>query len=87
MGNIISRKTESRRVNLVTYIAVNMMNHVTADCFRACLKNHSRNLHASLCGIFRLNSIAVAPATAPSSGQNLPQIVTHILQKAFLNML
>ena len=23
------------------------------------------------------------PATAPSSGQNLPQIVTHILQKAF----
>mgnify|MGYP000287858698 CR=1 FL=1 len=49
---------------------------------RACLKNHSRNLHAPLCGIFYPNSVAVA-RYAPSSGQNLPQIVTHILQKAF----
>ena len=27
---------------------------------RACLKNQSRNLHASLCGIFHPNSVAVA---------------------------
>ena len=27
---------------------------------RACLKNHSRNLHAPLCGIFYPNSVAVA---------------------------
>ena len=27
---------------------------------RACLKNHSRNLHAPLCGRFHLNSVAVA---------------------------
>ena len=27
---------------------------------RACTKNHSRNLHAPLCGIFHLNSVAVA---------------------------
>ena len=27
---------------------------------RACLKNHSRNLHAPLCGIFCLSSVAVA---------------------------
>ena len=26
----------------------------------ACLKNHSRNLHAPLCGIFHPNSVAVA---------------------------
>ena len=49
---------------------------------RAYLKNHSRNLHAPLCGIFHPNSVAVA-RYAPSSGQNIPQIVTHILQKAF----
>mgnify|MGYP007128250405 FL=1 len=49
---------------------------------RACLKNHSRNLHAPLCGIFHPNSVAVARYGA-SSGQNIPQIVTHILQKAF----
>ena len=29
-------------------------------CIRACLKNHSRNLHIPLCGIFRPNSVAVA---------------------------
>ncbi len=28
--------------------------------FRACLKNHSCNLHAPLCGIFHPNSVAVA---------------------------
>ncbi len=27
---------------------------------RACLKNHSRNLHAPLCGRFHPNSVAVA---------------------------
>ena len=27
---------------------------------RACLKNHSRNLHAPLCGIFYPNSVVVA---------------------------
>ena len=30
------------------------------QCARACLKNHSRNLHAPLCGIFHPNSVAVA---------------------------
>ena len=29
-------------------------------CIRACLKNHSHNLHAPLCGIFCPNSVAVA---------------------------
>ena len=29
-------------------------------CTRVCLKNHSRNLHAPLCGMFRPNSVAVA---------------------------
>ena len=30
------------------------------DSSRACLKNHSRNLHAPLCGIFHPNSVAAA---------------------------
>ena len=50
-------------------------------CLRACLKNHSR-LHAPLCGIFHPNSVAVARYGAIIR-QNIPQIVTHILQKAF----
>ena len=33
---------------------------VSENDTRACLKNHSRNLHAPLCGIFHPNSVAVA---------------------------
>ena len=41
---------------------------ILLDCYimnkesslRACLKNHSHNLHAPLCGIFHPNSVAVA---------------------------
>ena len=55
--------------------------------FSACLKNHSRNLRSPFCGIFYPNSVAVTRATTPSSGQNFPQIVTHILQKAYLELL
>jgi len=50
---------------------------------RACLKNHSRNLYALLCGIFHPNSIAVARATVPSSERNLPQIVMQITGMIF----
>ena len=46
------------------------------------MKNHSCNLHAPLCGIFHPNSVVVARYDALIR-QNLPQIVTHILQKAF----
>ena len=36
-------------------------NHIKEQIqVRACLKNHSRNLHAPLCGIFHPNSVAVA---------------------------
>ena len=34
--------------------------YYSCSCSRACLKNHSRNLHAPLCGIFCSNSVAVA---------------------------
>ena len=49
---------------------------------RACLKNHSRNLHAPLCGRFHPNSVAVA-RYAPHPSEISHKIVTHILQKAF----
>ena len=43
--------------------------------------NKIRNLHAHF-AVYSTR-IRLLPAMAPSSGQNLPQIVTHILQKAF----
>ena len=46
------------------------------------MKNHSRNLHALLCGIFCLNLVCVACCDV-SFGQNFLQIVMHILQKVF----
>ncbi|RHS01350.1 hypothetical protein DWW20_15645 [Ruminococcus sp. AF14-5] len=40
---------------------INVLNHGCGGRnSRACLKNHSRNLHAPLCGIFHPNSVAVA---------------------------
>ena len=41
-------------------VAVKARNSYTLRDSRACLKNHSRNLHAPLCGIFHPNSVAVA---------------------------
>ncbi|MFR3156775.1 MAG: DUF6783 domain-containing protein [Anaerobutyricum soehngenii] len=49
---------------------------------RACLKNHSSNLHASIYGIFCLHSVDVARYAALIQAKS-PQIATHILQKAF----
>ncbi|RJW27050.1 hypothetical protein DXB17_10790 [Ruminococcus sp. OM02-16LB] len=40
-------------------------------CIRACLKNHSHNLHAPLCGIFHLNSVAVVRACLENHSHNL----------------
>ncbi|WP_420314352.1 DUF6783 domain-containing protein, partial [Blautia wexlerae] len=43
------------------YISKNFSFHFYPDFLfylRACLKNHSRNLHAPLCGIFHPNSVA-----------------------------
>ncbi|MFZ1697374.1 MAG: DUF6783 domain-containing protein [Blautia wexlerae] len=37
-----------------------------------CLKNHSRNLHAPLCGIFRPNSVALARLRRPH-----PEKISH----------
>ena len=37
-----------------------LFQELTCRHIRACLKNHSRNLHAPLCGIFHPNSVAVA---------------------------
>ena len=48
---------------------------------RACLKIHSCNLHAPLCGKFVPKSVSVA-RTPPAFGTNFPQTVTHISQKA-----
>ena len=49
---------------------------------KVCLKNHSCNLHARFARDFALIRLT-QPAAPPSLRQNLPQIVTYILQKAF----
>ena len=54
---------------------------------RACLKNHSSNLHAPICGTFCLHSVDVVCYAAPPFRQNLPQIVTESYRKHFSNTL
>ncbi|MED9825072.1 MAG: DUF6783 domain-containing protein [Ruminococcus sp.] len=60
-----------------------MINCVTADCSRACLKNHSRNLHASLCDIFRPNSVYVARYGAHIRTKSPANCGAHLAESLF----
>ena len=52
-------------------------------CIRACLKNHSRNLHVPLCGIFRPNSVAVARYGALIRAKSLTKCDAHLAESLF----
>ena len=51
--------------------------------FRACLKNHSRNLHAPLCGIFCPNSVAVARYGALIRAKSPTNCDAHLAESLF----
>ena len=53
------------------------------DRFRACLKNHSRNLHAPLCGIFHPNSVAVARYGALIRAKSPTNCDAHLAESLF----
>ena len=50
---------------------------------RACLKNHSRNLHAPLCGIFCPNSVAVARYGALIRTKSPTNCDAHLAESLF----
>ena len=50
---------------------------------RACLKNHSRNLHAPLCGRFHLNSVAVARYGALIRAKSPTNCDAHLAESLF----
>ena len=50
---------------------------------RACLKNHSRNLHAPLCGIFYPNSVAVARYGALIRAKYSTNCDAHLAESLF----
>ena len=50
---------------------------------RACLKNHSRNLHASLCGIFCPNSVVVARYDALIRAKSPTNCDAHLAESLF----
>ena len=50
---------------------------------RACLKNHSRNLHAPLCGIFYPNSVAVARYGALIRAKSPTNCDVHLAESLF----
>ncbi|MFR0752319.1 MAG: DUF6783 domain-containing protein [Ruminococcus sp.] len=56
---------------------------LTARDFRACLKNHSRNLHAPLCGIFHLNSVALARYGALIRAKSPTNCDEHLAESLF----
>ena len=51
--------------------------------FRACLKNHSCNLHAPLCGIFCPNSVAVARYGALIRTKSPTNCDVHLAESLF----
>ena len=52
-------------------------------CTRACLKNHSRNLHAPLCGIFCPNSVVVARYDALIRTKSPTNCDAHLAKSIF----
>ena len=50
---------------------------------RTCLKNHSRNLHAPLCGIFYPNSVAVARYGALIRTKSPTNCDAHLAESLF----
>ncbi|MFR0751577.1 MAG: DUF6783 domain-containing protein [Ruminococcus sp.] len=48
-----------------------------------CLKNHSRNLHAPLCGIFHPNSVAVARYGALIRAKSPTNCDEHLAESLF----
>ena len=53
------------------------------DWLRACLKNHSCNLHAPLCGIFHSNSVAVARYGALIRAKSPTNCDAHLAESLF----
>ena len=56
--------------------------HADEYC-RVCLKNHSRNLHAPLCGIFHPNSVAVARYGALIRAKSPTNCDAHLAESLF----
>jgi len=54
--------------------------HITAG---ACLKNHSCNLHAPLCGIFHPNSVVVARYDALIRAKSPTNCDAHLAESLF----
>ncbi len=50
---------------------------------RACLKNHSCNLHASICGIFCLHSVDVARYAALIQAKSPTNCNAHLTESIF----
>ena len=59
------------------------MSVIMANCSRACLKNHSHNLHAPLCGIFCPNSVAVARYGALIRTKSPTNCDAHLAESLF----
>ena len=52
-------------------------------CFRACLKNHSSNLHTPIYGIFCLHSVAVARYAALIQAKSPANCDVHLAESIF----
>ena len=71
-------KEVNYRDNRKFSITLNVLDHA-----RACLKNHSRNLHAPLCRRFHPNSVAVARYDALIRAKSPTNCDAHLAESLF----
>ena len=70
------------------YVCLHTVQHIFF-CFqfishlRACLKNHSSNLHAPICGIFCLHSVDVAHYAALIQAKSPTNCNAHLAESIF----
>ena len=65
------------------YDTVYSISRIGTSHTRVCLKNHSRNLHAPLCGIFHPNSVAVARYGALIRAKSPTNCDAHLAESLF----
>jgi len=61
----------------------NAPQNILQNITRVCLKNHSRNLHAPLCGRFHPNSVAVARYGALIRAKSPTKWGAHLAESLF----
>ena len=75
--------SQQKKIHIDLFPAITYYKYRSPHLPRACLKNHSCNLHAPLCGIFCPNSVAVARYGALIRTKSPTNCDAHLAESLF----